>query len=60
MSANSSLLLISYISLVIFGEKSISGVMGRGAVMHFQKTMKQLLGGDGGRVAGGEVVESCG
>ena len=53
MSANNSLLLISYISLVIFGEKSISGMMGRGCSNAFSKTMKQLLGGDRGRVAGG-------
>ena len=43
MSTNSSLLLVFYISLLIFGQKFISGVGVGAAIMHFQKTKKQLV-----------------
>ena len=43
MSANSSFLLVIYISLLIFGQKFMSGVGVGAAIMHFQKTKKQLV-----------------
>ena len=57
MKANCSFLSLSYISHGIFSEKAISGVREGSAVMHFQKTIRQLLRGErGGRGRGGTSV----
>ena len=56
MKANCSFLSLSYISHDIFSEKVISGVREGGAVMHFQKTIRQLLRGE--RVGGASVPAS--
>ena len=53
MKANCSFLSLSYISHDIFSEKVISGVREGGAVMHFQKTIRQLLRGERGGGGGG-------